>query len=276
MVHGLWRVYAVLHDNGIGSEETKQPYLLDEGEGDYVPPYLAVSDTKVYWTVMPDPKGPASANDSYLMAADLKGRKKGDSVESWTAYTSHGRMITVPIVSGDVLTFVPRVDTDFVYYQLTTISIKNDEVKNIAILPQSVRVSDAVWLGDGFAFGIEGNYDYAKGLSLFGSYLQLGKGQYLYINRSPVSACMRMNSLTYVKSTKNVLGLEPDNGNYVVVGTLQDCVDYGDVLAGAGIQNRLVVYTTVTSRIGLARSECHVRVFDPLDAVITDSEEASS
>jgi len=120
-----------------------------------------------------------------------------------------------------------------------------------------------VWLGDGFAFGIEGNYEYALGLSLFGTYLQLGNGQYLYINKVPTSAALRMNALTYVKSTKNVLGLDPQNGNAIILGTLQDCVDYGDVLAAAGQQDRLVVFTTVTSRIGYESGKCRVRVFDP-------------
>jgi hypothetical protein len=263
MVQGLWRVYAVLHSDGIGSEETKLPYLLDEGAGSYMPPQLAVHGTKVYWTVMPDPAGPASTSDSYLMAAELKGQKQGDKLESKIVYTSHGRMITTPLVSGDVLTLVPRVDTDLVYYQLTTIDVKTDAVQNIAILPPSVRVSDAVWLTDGFSFGIEGNYDYAKGLSLFGTYLQLGDGKYLYINKAPTSATMRMKSLTYVKSTKNVLGLDPKQGNVVVVDTPQDCIDYGDILAGVGSQNRLVLYTTVTPRIGQLRGECRVRVFDP-------------
>ena len=264
MVHGFWRVYATLLADGTANEEImQQAQLLDSGVGTHVPPLLAVSDRKVYWTVMPDPTGTASTEDSYLKAVDFSKSSQATGIEPQIVYTSHGRMITTPIVSGDMLTFVPRVDTGSVYYQLTTMDMRNDEIKNISILPPSVRVSDAVWLESGFAFGIEANYDYALGLSLFGTYLQLGNGQYLYVNKVPTSASLRMKSLTYVKSTKNVLGLDPQSGTAVIVGTLQDCVDYGDVLAGAGLQDRLVVFTTVTSRIGLELGRCQVRVFDP-------------
>jgi hypothetical protein len=263
MVHGQWRVYATPLENGTASEQAlQQAQLLDEGEGSYSPPQLAVAGRKIYWNVMPDPNGPASSEDSYLKAAEFSSTRSGASAEPWTVYTSHGRMITNPLVSGDVLTFVPRVDTDAVYYQLTSLDIATDAVQHIAILPPSVRVSDAVWLDSGFAFGIEGNYDYAEGLSLFGSYQQLGEGQYLYINKAPVSALVQVKQHSFVKSTKNVLGLDTSAGTAIIVDTPQDCVAYGDILAGSGVQNRLVVYTTVTSRIGQEKGTCRVRVFD--------------
>ncbi|MDR1089354.1 MAG: hypothetical protein LBL23_08835 [Coriobacteriales bacterium] len=264
MVHGQWRVYATPLENGTASEQAlQQAQLLDEGEGSYSPPQLAVSGNKIYWTVMPDPNGPASSEDSYLKAAEFSSVKPGAGAEPWTVYTSHGRMITNPLVSGELLTFVPRVDTDAVYYQLTTLDTATDAVQNIAILPPSLRVSDAVWLETGFAFGIEGNYDYADGLSLFGSYQQLGDGQYLYINKAPVSALVQIKQHSFVKSTKNVLGLDADAGTAIIVDTPQDCVAYGDILAGAGVQNRLVLYTTVTARVGKEKGVCRVRVFDP-------------
>lgn len=265
MVHGIWRVFAVTLEDGMTTEEAmRQAQPFDEGQASYVPPYLAVSGTKVYWTVMPDPHGPASAEDSYLKTVILDKRNPGQRLVPSIIYTSHGRMITNPIVSGDVLTIVPRVDTDLVFYQLTTLDIKTNAVKNIAILPQSVRVSDAVWLGEGFVFGIEANYDYAQGLSLFGTYLQLGGGRYLYVNKAPSSAAMRIDALTCIKSTKNILGLEPTQGNVVIVETLQDCIGYGDILAGFGMQKRLVVYTTVISRFSQSSGRCRVRVFDSL------------
>ncbi|MCL2807226.1 MAG: hypothetical protein FWD27_03550 [Coriobacteriia bacterium] len=265
MVHGLWRVYAAhIISGAVGEGILQEPHLLDEGVESHVPPQVALSGTKVYWTVMPDAAGPAATEDSYLKAVELNAVATQASVEPKIVYTSHGRMIATPLVSGDLITFVPRVDTDAVYYQLTTMDIATDTVQNIAILPPSLRVSDAVWLGDGFAFGIEGNYDYAKGLSLFGTYLQLGDGQFLYTNKAPTSAAMRMESLTFVKSTKNVLGLDPANDSVAIVRFMQDCVAYGDIMAGVGEQNRLVIYTTVTSRMGLEKGRCRVRVFDAI------------
>ncbi len=265
MVHGLWRVYASSVANGVPSEEAmQQAQLVDSGESLYAPPQLAASANKVYWTVMPDPNGPASGEDSYLKAVEFSSGTSSQTVEPYIVYVSHGRMITNPLVSGDVLTIVPRVDTDGVYYQLTTLDLKTDAVRNIAILPPSLRVSDAVWLDKGFAFSIEGNYDYAKGLSLFGTYQHLGDGQYLYVNKAPVSAPVQIKNLTYVKSTKNIVGLDTDFGTFVILATPQECVDYGDVLAGAGKQSRLVAYTTVTSKTGSETGTCHVRVFDPL------------
>ena len=265
MVHGLWRVYAAPVEQGLASEEAmQQAQLLDEGEGTYSPPRLAAAEKKAYWTVMPDPHGPASSEDSYLKSVEFTNVKASRNAVVKVVYTSHGRLITNPVVSGDVLTFVPRVDTDGVYYQLTTLDIRSDAVKNIAILPPSVRVSDAVWLKNGFAFGIEANYEHAAGISLFGSYQQLGNGRFLYINKMPASAVVEMNRLTYVKSTKNVLALDTDRRAVAIVDTPLDCVTYGDILAGAGKQNRLVLYTTVQSRIGQDRGICRVRVLDHL------------
>lgn len=262
MVHGLWRVYATSFSDGVVSEEhLQEAQLLDEGEEDYSPPLLAAASGKVYWTVMPDPNGPASSEDSYLKAAEIS---KGKEPQAKTVYTSHGRMITTPVVSGDVLAFVPRVDTDMVYYQLTTMNITSDEVLNISILPQSLRVANAAWLEHGFAFGIEGNYDYANGLSFFGTYEQLEEGKYLYVNKAPVSAPVSMGKTTYVKSTKNVLGIKADQGEVAIVDTIQDCVSYGDNLAGAGTQKRLVLYTTLNPKTGQSTGTCMLRVFDSL------------
>lgn len=268
MVHGLWRVYATALQNGAVSQEImQQAVLLDEGEGSYVPPQLAVCNNKVYWTVMPDPDGAASSEDSYLKATEISAAKAGGTAEATeprVVYTSHGRMITNPQVSGSILTFVPRVDTDNVYYQLTALDTQSDSVLNIAILPPSLRVSDAVWLDSGFAFGIEGNYDYAEGLSLFGTYQQLGEGQFLYVNKMPSSAAAQVTALTFVKSTKNILGIDPRGGSVAIVDTPQDSVVYGDILAGVGTQSRLVLYTTVTPRVGKSTGVCRVRVLDPV------------
>jgi hypothetical protein len=263
MVHAAWRVFAVPIIGGAVSEQAAAAAtLLDEGGSLYEPPSLAAADGKVYWTVMPDPQGSASQEDSLLKCADIS--VKSSNYEARTIYNSPGRMITIPQVSGNTLTIVPRVAADAIYYQLTALSIADDSVLNAAVLPQSLRVSDAIWLGEGFAFCIENNYDYAKGLALFGTYQQLADEQYIYINKMPTSPPVLLSSKLYVKSTKNIVGLDTAGSRAFIVATPAECVSYGDILAGAGLQNRLVTYTTVTSKLGQERGVCKVRVFDPV------------
>jgi hypothetical protein len=213
---------------------------------------------------MPYPDGIAAQENSLLKCADIPDNILSNKPVPRTIYTSPGRMITNPQVSGDTITIVPRVDTDTVCYQLTTLNVKDDTVTNIAVLPQSLRVSDAVWLEEGFAFCIEDNYDYAKGLGLFGTYQQLGNERYLHVNKVPTSAPISIGSMMFVKSTKNIVGTNIASGSSIIVPTPPDCVSYGDILAGSGLQNRLVTYTTVTSRIGQERGVCRVRIFDQL------------
>ncbi|MDR3136051.1 MAG: hypothetical protein LBU07_01245 [Coriobacteriales bacterium] len=293
MIDDIWRVYAATLTNGApspiaeatsggasgadgtagektaggsgasGASTLPQAILLDKGGPDFEPPLLAVSGNKVYWTVMPDPTGLASQEDSLLRCALLNPQQPGAKPEPRTIYTSHGRMITNPQVSGDVLTIVPRADADSVYYQLTALGINDDVVRNVAILPPSLRVSDAVWLDEGFAFCIEANYDYAQGLAYAGTYWQRAHDQFLYINKAPSSAPLVLGALLYVKSTKNIIGLDATHGTALIVPTPENSVSYGDILASCGQQDRLVVYTTVTSRLGQERGSCQVRVFEP-------------
>ena len=264
MVAGLWRVYASTLLGSLAAADMQQAALLDEGEADYEPPLLAASGNKVYWTVMPDPNGPAYQQDSFLKCAQFSKQVLGEQPAVRVIYTSHGRMITNPQVSADTLTIVPRVDTDSVYYQLTSLALSDDTVRNVAILPPSLKVADAVWLGEGFAFSIEANYDYAQGLAYAGTYCQLSGGQYLYINKPPSAAPVRLGSLLCVKSSQNIVALDASRGNASIVPTPENGVDYGDILAAAGTQDRLVVYTTVTARIGQEKGSCQVRVLEAL------------
>jgi hypothetical protein len=234
--------------------------LVEEGNADYEAPMLAISGDKAYWTVMPNPDGPASTEDSYLKAVQV--RPPGSFAEPQTVHTSHGRMITTPLISGDLITIVPRVDTESIYYQLTAITVLSNQIRHVDILPQSLRVTDAVFLGDNFAFCIEDNYDYAKGLATFGTYLGLPDGTYLHVNRIPTSAPVMIDGLLFVKSTMNAVCFDVTNHRYFAVKAVADCVDYGDVLAGWGVQNRLVLYTSVPNHENSSKSKTVLRVFD--------------
>ncbi|MDR1421402.1 MAG: hypothetical protein LBI64_00875 [Coriobacteriales bacterium] len=269
-----------------GATDGIQPRLVDEGSVLYDPPLLAISTTKAYWTVMPDANGTASQEDSYLKAVQIKTTSADGteatastadeapvSDEPYTVYTSHGRMITNPLVSDDLLTFVPRVDTDNVYYQITALNIHDDVLKTMNILPQSMRVSDAVYLSDTLALGVERNYDHAGGLAWFGTYQSLPDGRWLRISRMPTSAPVRLGDWLIVKSTINAVGIDAAHGTYFVIDVLADCIDYGDVLAGWGTRQRLVIYTSLPDRGGYGSGVTTLRVFELLPPAEAEAEE---
>ncbi|MDR3052496.1 MAG: hypothetical protein LBU48_01365 [Coriobacteriales bacterium] len=273
---GSWQVYLAALE-GIPSAENdlaQLAQLVDEGDQDYEPPLLCVSGSKAYWTVMPDPNGPASTADSYLKAATVFSATEISEVS--TVHTSHGRMITNPQATSGIVTFVPRVDTSGIYYQITALKVEDDTRVAVSILPQSMRVSDAVYMGDGFTFCTENNYDYAAGLRYFGTYEQLADGRYLHVGRMPTSAAVRWNGYLVVKSTHNVIGLDAATGQYFVIDTPQNCVDYGDILVHCGVQDKIIVYTTVANVLDSeAQSETtattRVRIFAAISAEPVDN-----
>jgi hypothetical protein len=188
-------------------------------------------------------------------------------------------MITNPLISGDIITIAPRVSTENVYYQLTAISVVTDKVLSVSILPQSLRVNDAVFSDGRFAFGIEGNYDYAEGLKFFGTYFDIGDGTWLHVSRMPVSAPLFLRGCLIVKSTVNIIGFDTASRCFFVIDTLADCADYGDVLAGWGAQDKVVSYTMIPARQGSRGGSTVLRVFgrlpapdpEPPDAEATDA-----
>jgi hypothetical protein len=300
---GAWRVYAAQLTGGASGTRGAE-VLLDEGDALYEPPMLCVCENSAYWTVMPDPDGSASGEDSLLKRAQVVGSAGGgggagggdggagasgggaggagggDGVtdaggasgfDTSSAgigapeqmYVSHGRMITNPQASGGVITFVPRVDVSTVFYQLTALNNVTSQITEVAILPPSLRVSDAVYAQGGFSFQIEANYDYAKGLSLYGSYKQQATDSYFYANKTPSSPAAFVNNCMYIKSTKNIIGFDLQKNRYFVIDTPKDCVDYGDILAGSGEHQTLVTYTTITNKISANKSTTKVRIFAP-------------
>jgi hypothetical protein len=235
-------------------------HLVDEGGIDYEPPQLCVSGTKAYWTVMPDPNGPASQEDSYFKAAAVL--STGDAVaEVETVCVSHGRMITNPRATQGIVTVVPRVDIDGIYYQITALDESSNAVVAVDILPQSMRVIEAVYMGGSFSFCTEDNYEYAEGLQFYGTYRELASGSYLHVNRMPTVAPVLMGDILIVKSTKSVVGIDAQAQRFFAIDTLADCATYGDVLAACGVQDKVVTYTTVTPREGGGAGTTKVRVF---------------
>jgi hypothetical protein len=267
-----WRVYAAPLTEGSRGSET----LLDEGDALFEPPMLCVCNESAYWTVMPDPEGAASHEDSLLKRARLQGAGNSVAVGATEqVYVSHGRMITNPQASDGVLTFVPRVDVSTVFYQLTALDDASSEIFNVAILPPALRVSDAVFGPAGFSFQIEANYDYAQGLSLYGTYQELPDERFFFANKTPSSPVAYVGDCLYLKSTKNIIGFDVRRNRSFVVETPKDCVDYGDVLAGSGARQTLVAYTTIVNKMSVDKSVTRVRVLEPVASeAATDGEGA--
>ncbi|MDR2957585.1 MAG: hypothetical protein LBU61_05335 [Coriobacteriales bacterium] len=250
-----WQVYvAPITAEGLGDA-----VLIDEGDPDYEVPLIAIEGDKVYWTVMPNPDGPAQYEDSYLKAMVY------DRRQPWIVYTSHGRISTSPLISQGVLTFAPRVDTKNIYYQLTALSTATDRPIAWAIMPQSVRVYEAIYLDKNFSFSIENNYSYAEGLGFYGTYMPLPLSDYwLHLSRKPSAPPVMLNGRLVVKSATRVIGIDAVDRIYYSIPPVADSADYGDTLAGWGLQDRLVIYSNVRSRGSQSVATGVVRVFSPV------------
>jgi hypothetical protein len=277
-----WRTYVAPLVGAMAGEAR----MVEEGDSDYDPPLLAVAGDKAYWTVMPNATGPANLEDSLLMALGSfqetgGGEGAGLGAVTGTPYTvlaSHGRMITNPLVTNGIVTFVPRVDTSNVYYQLTALNCSNDKAVDFQILPRPLRVTDALYLGSGFLFCIEDTYEYedVKGIFQFGTYLQLDQETFLHVNRPPTCAAVRLGDCLIVKSTASIVGIDLVKRATFVVDLPPLCSAFGEALAGWGNQEKVVTYS-VRMGEGEERDEGDegaqgagatlVRIFGPAEAV---------
>jgi hypothetical protein len=243
--------------------------LVEEGDADYEPPMLAVAPQKLYWTVMPVATGPANQEDSLFRALSLDGAGAGAGAgakalyqeEPYTVLASHGRMITNPLVTDGIVTFVPRVDTANVYYQLTALDCANDRLVDFRILPQSLKVSDALYQDGAFFFSIEGNYSYADGLKSFGMYQELDDGTYLRVSRPPVCPAVRFGDCLVIQSTANIVGFDLKQKKFFVIDSPPRSPKYGEALVGWGLQDKVVTSTVRLAEGNGAGEATVVRVF---------------
>ncbi|MCL2883209.1 MAG: twin-arginine translocation signal domain-containing protein [Coriobacteriia bacterium] len=252
-----WQVYAA----SLSGAALGDPTLLDQGTSDYEVPKLCVSGAKVYWQVMPNASGAAQYQNSYLKAAVLGAQAP------YIVYTSHGRMSTQPLASGKVLSFVPRVDSKNVYYRLAALSVDDDQPVASEIMPQSMKVSDAIYLDPGFAFGIEATYTAVGGIGAYGTYQELANAQWLFFPRPPFAAALAISAtagqLTVLKSSLSVVGLDVANKSYCLITPPSDCEDYGDAPSGWGAVDRIVLYTNTKATTANITQATIVRIFTP-------------
>jgi hypothetical protein len=252
-----WRVYIALRAGaGVGV-----PRMVEEGNVDYEPPMLALAGEKAYWTVMPQADGAANMEDSYLRALKLGSNTNFEKELPYTVLVSHGRMITNPLVSDGIISFVPRVDTTNVYYQLTALKCSDDKPVDFTVMPQSLRVTDALYLDGGFSFCIENNYNYAEGISTFGTYYLQSDGTYLQVRKTPMSAPVRFKDCLIVKSIYNIVGIDLTKKKTFVIPAPTDSSDFGEALVGWGVQDKVVTCSLRTNRDSEQNGAMVVRIF---------------
>ena len=252
-----WKVYVL----PMLQKRVGDPVLVEEGGEDYEPPMLAVYDEKVYWTFMPLPSGKANLEDSYLRAIAGSQDFSAGKAYPYTVLTSHGRMITNPIVTDGIITVVPRVDTTNVYYQITALNCSNDKLAGTLILPQSLRVSDAVFIDKLFTFSIDDNYKHADGLKNFGTYQQLSDGNYLRVSKPPTNAMVHFGDCLVIKSTNSIIGIDSVARKLFIIRTPPRCADYGEALIGSGKQDNIVTCSVRMKQGGRGAEAVLIRVF---------------
>jgi len=253
-----WKTYvAPIADRAVG-----KVLLVDEGNANYEPPMLAVLENKVYWTFMPMATGAAYQEDSYLRTLAADQDFVTGPAETRNVFISHGRMITNPCITEGIITLVPRVDTSNIYYQLTALRCADDKVVTYQALPQSYRVSDAVYMKQGFAFGVEYNYTDLGGLSNAGIYHQLPDGNYLYVSKPPTNAIAYFDDHLIVKSTSSVIGIDPIQRQLFIIRPPRHCGDFGEFLIGSGILNRIVLSSARMREDGKGPETAIIRIFD--------------
>jgi hypothetical protein len=254
-----WNTYVAPLDGTV----TRTARMVAEGDAEHEPSMLAVAGNKAYWTVMPLAAGTANLEDSYLRAFELGQDGGFGQGEPYTVLTSHGRMITNPLISEGIITLVPRVDTGNVYYQLTALNCSNDKVVDFKVLPQSLRVTEALYMNGAFSFSIESNYgEYAGGLAQFGTYRDLGDGSCLRMGRPPLGPIIRFGDCLVVKSIASIVGIDPAKRAFFVIDAPSRSADFAESLVGWGIQDRIV---TASVRLAVADGSMEatvVRVFD--------------
>jgi hypothetical protein len=252
-----WQVYiALLAGTAVGTAR-----LVEEGNADYEPPMLAIASEKAYWTVMPNAAGTANLEDSLLKALKLGSDVNFAQEAPYTVLVSHGRMITNPLVTDGIITFVPRVDTANVYYQLTAYRCADDKPVDFTVMPQSLRVSDALYLDEGFSFCIENNYDYAGGISTFGTYYKLTDGKYLKVNKTPMSAPVRFKDCLIVKSIYNIVGIDIVKSKSFVIQAPPESSGFGEALVGWGKQDKVVTCSLQMDKDSEGIGTMVIRVF---------------
>jgi len=247
-----WKLYAA----SLSADATSigEVYQLDDGDVNWDPPLICVADDEVFWTRLPYEKGLYTTGDSYLRKAHATG------TDVWDVYTSHGRMITTPECSDGILTFVPRLDAQNVYYQMTALDIASEKIVSQVTLPASVRVMNALYLQDSFAFSVEASYSSNSAIATMGTYRSLGSGNYLRVARTPSCTPALCRGHLIVKFGKSTAVIDTAARTWFTVPAPNYSWSYGDYLATSGSCDSFIIYSTVDTASNVDSAYVLVRV----------------
>ena len=233
-----WAVYCATLDAermSIG-----QPVQVDTGNADYDAPEIAAIGPSAYWIVQPAEDGERTNEDSLLKASS------GGSAAA-VIHTSHGRFNGGLTVSGQVLTAMPRADTESgIYYQLTAFQSGTGAVIASQILPRSFRPTCAVYMNNAFAFSIGASYDYGGGIANVGTYYPLDASTWLRLTRQPVTAPGLCQGWLFSKSGSRTALVDLEGRGYLTVDAPSGAAEYGDYPVAVGECDRIYVYATVS------------------------------
>ena len=226
-----WRVYsASIAEDGASVSE---PVLLDEGDGEYDAPEIAVAANQAYWIVQPAEAGSKTQEDSLL------------KTNGGIAFTSRGRFNAGLSTSGNTLVCMPRAEaTGTVYYQLT--AIQGGGVIASQVLPHGFRPNTFTYVDGRFSFGIPAGYDYGDGIANVGTYLSLGDGSWLRLTRTPVTPAGRVGGWLFCKSSSRTVFVDAAKKRYFTINPPSGSESYGDYAVRTGeLDDTLYLYSTV-------------------------------
>ena len=151
----------------VKGEKLGKARLLDEGDGNWEMPTLAVAGAYGFWQCLPQLNGDARVENSLLKRAQF------GTDEAEVVYESQGRMACPPTSCGDAVIITPRARTSGTYYQMTKIDGASGTVTDACVLPTSMKPMECSYGPTGFNFAFEAIYDYGDGIANLGTYMPL-------------------------------------------------------------------------------------------------------
>ena len=268
ILESKWRVYtAKVLSNG---KKLGKAALVEEGDGEWTMPSLAVSGDYAFWQLVPAPDASASSLTSMLIRVKF-GDKKEDTK---CVYEAPGRMACAPTPSEDGIVIAPRANLEEgsgSYYQLTYIDAASGVVESALALPSSMKPNYVSYGPTGFSFAFESIYNYGDGISNLGTYVSSENtaagepfGEWFRFPRSPFTSPAWMNNWFIVKSTSVVAGVDLANRRYFSIEPEYALQGYGEYLASEGPLDRIVTYSNIdyTPIGGDHIRECNVRIWE--------------
>ena len=247
---GQWRLYcAPLRGADLGVE-TK----LAEGDSDYDPALIAVSDATAIWVVQPSETGTKTTETTYVYSSASGGA-------ATVICESHGRLATEPHVVNGTLVITPRVDTSGVYYKMLACNPATGAEIASAVLPSSQRPLDVVWTGNAFAWSIEAAYESGGSIGNYGVYLQQGN-RFLRLGGIPQDGPVVVGANLVCKIGAQLTVLDTARQQYFTIKLPSGCADYGDCFATDGAGTRLACYTTVSELADRSDAKVLLRVIE--------------